>query len=66
MGDGDKSFSLETAVKSTEMEQKLVVRLVNGAGHAPHQQAAPLVNKLILTFLAGICSFRIRFPREIT
>jgi hypothetical protein len=61
MGDGDKSFSLETAIKSTEIEQKLVVRLVNGAGHAPHQQAAPLVNKLILTFLSGILRFGIIF-----
>lgn len=61
MGDGDKSFSLEAAIKSTEIEQKLVVRLVNGAGHAPHQQAAPLVNKLLLTFLSGILRFGIVF-----
>jgi len=54
MGDGDKSFSLETAIKSTELEEKLVVRLVNGAGQAPHQQAAAQVNKLLLTFLSGM------------
>ncbi|XP_065342678.1 epoxide hydrolase 4-like isoform X2 [Cloeon dipterum] len=52
VGDREQSFSLETAIRSTELEPKLVVRVVNGAGHAPHQEAVPQVNKLLLTFLA--------------
>ncbi|XP_059473687.1 epoxide hydrolase 4-like isoform X2 [Neocloeon triangulifer] len=52
VGDKDQSFSMETAIKSTELEDKLIVRVVGGAGHAPHQEAVHHVNKLLLTFLA--------------
>ncbi|KAF4528022.1 hypothetical protein B566_EDAN002205 [Ephemera danica] len=52
LGDSDNSCSLEAAIRSTEEAEKLIIRVIDNAGHFPHQQAPVQVNRLILSFLA--------------
>lgn len=54
VGDLDKTCSLQAAVKSTEQEERLSVRVVSDTEHFPHQQAPAAVNRLLLAFLASM------------
>lgn len=53
VGNKDPFIQLESVVKSTEYAKKFLLKIVDGAGHFPHQENPELVNKLLLSFLTG-------------
>lgn len=48
--------SLEALINSTEYCDSFVVKIIEGAGHYPHQEMADEFNQIILKFLVGECS----------
>lgn len=52
-GNADESVNLESVVRSTEYIQKYYLKVVDGAGHYPHQESPEKVNKALLDFLLG-------------
>lgn len=50
-GNEDPFVRLEGIVKSTDFCQKFVMKIVEGAGHFPHQENPDLFNTLILNYL---------------
>jgi len=52
-GNKDQWVDMESIIKSTDFVEKLSVKVVDGAGHFPHQEHPETVNKLLLSFLVG-------------
>jgi pimeloyl-ACP methyl ester carboxylesterase len=52
-GNKDQFVNLESVVKSTEYVQNFSLKIVEGAGHFPHQELPDTVNNMLLTFLIG-------------
>lgn len=52
-GNEDTFCTLESIVKSTEYCDNFVLKIIEGAGHWPHQQMADEFNKVVLKFLVG-------------
>lgn len=52
-GNKDQFVNLESVVKSTDYVQNFSLKIVDGAGHFPHQESPDTVNKMLLTFLVG-------------
>jgi len=52
-GNKDQFVNLESMVKSAEYVQKFSLKIVDGAGHFPHQELSDIVNKMLLSFLVG-------------
>ncbi|XP_065214963.1 epoxide hydrolase 3-like isoform X2 [Planococcus citri] len=50
-GKVDESVPLESVVKSTEFIQKYYLKVIENAGHYPHQENPEKVNKALLEFL---------------
>lgn len=50
-GNKDPWVNLESIVKSSDYVDKFLVKMVEGAGHFPHQECPEAVNKLLLSFL---------------
>ncbi|XP_047104265.1 epoxide hydrolase 4-like isoform X1 [Schistocerca piceifrons] len=50
-GNRDPCLTLESIVTSTEFTEKFLVKIVNEAGHYPHQEKPEVVNKMIISFL---------------
>lgn len=50
----DDSVPLESVVKSTEFIQKYYLKIIENAGHYPHQENPAMVNKALLEFLLGM------------
>lgn len=53
VGNQDSSVNLESVIKSTDYLEKFVLKVVEGAGHFPHQEHPEVVNKHLLSFLIG-------------
>ncbi|XP_058806103.1 epoxide hydrolase 4-like [Phymastichus coffea] len=53
VGNSDPSVSLEDIVHSTEYVEQSSVKVVQGAGHFPHQEKPESVNEAIIKFLVG-------------
>lgn len=53
VGNSDPSVSLEDIVHSTEYVEYFNVKIVQGAGHFPHQEKPESVNESIIKFLVG-------------
>lgn len=51
-GNQDDFVKLEGIVKSTDFCEKFVMKIVEGAGHFPHQENPELFNRLLLNFLS--------------
>lgn len=49
----DDSVPLENVIKSTEFVQKYYLKVIDDAGHYPHQENPEVVNKVLLEFLLG-------------
>lgn len=52
-GNADNFCRLEAMVRSTEYCDNFDVKIIEGAGHWPHQQVPEEFNKVILNFLVG-------------
>ncbi|XP_037915535.1 epoxide hydrolase 4-like [Hermetia illucens] len=52
-GNADNFCCLEAMVKSTEYCDNFLVKIIEGAGHWPHQQVPDEFNKIVLNFLVG-------------
>lgn len=52
-GNKDPWVNLESIVKSSDYVEKFLVKMVEGAGHFPHQECPEAVNNLLLSFLIG-------------
>lgn len=50
-GNQDQDVKLEGIVKSTDFCEKFVMKIVEGAGHFPHQENPDLFNRLLLKYL---------------
>lgn len=50
-GNKDQFVNLESLVKSTDYVQNFSLKIVEGAGHFPHQELPDTVNNMLLTFL---------------
>lgn len=50
-GDRDKFIKLESIVKSTDFCDKFYVKIVDGAGHFPHQEKSQKFNEILLKYL---------------
>lgn len=50
-GSNDKMLSLESVVKSSDYCEKVRVKIVDGAGHFPHQEKPEELNEILLKFL---------------
>lgn len=57
-GKTDESVPLETIVKSTEYVEKYYLKIIEDAGHYPHQENPEMVNKALVEFLSG------KFPKN--
>ena len=42
-----------SVIKSTDYAEKFLVKIVDGAGHYPHQEMPDAFNKVLLSFLVG-------------
>ena len=58
VGNADPSVSLENIVQSTEFIETFNVKVVQGAGHFPHQEKPEIVNESIIKFLIGKCTYK--------
>lgn len=61
-GNKDPWVNLESIVKSSDYVEKFLVKMVEGAGHFPHQECPDAVNKLLLSFL--IEKAQVRSPQK--
>lgn len=52
-GNADPQHRLEAVISSTEYCDSFVVKIIEGAGHYPHQEKPEEFNKAILKFLVG-------------
>lgn len=52
-GNEDRSLRLESVVRSTEYLNKYQLKIIDSAGHFPHQERPDEVNNLLLSFLIG-------------
>lgn len=59
-GNKDPWVNLESIVKSSDYVEKFLVKMVEGAGHFPHQECPEAVNNHLLSFLIGKC-FQIKY-----
>lgn len=50
-GNKDRFIKLESVVQSTEFVEKFFVKIIDGAGHFPHQENPDMFNRNILKFL---------------
>ncbi|XP_067013459.1 epoxide hydrolase 4 [Anabrus simplex] len=50
-GNKDHFINLESMVKSTDYTDRFTVKIIDGAGHFPHQEMPEAVNKLLMNFL---------------
>lgn len=50
-GNKDNFIKLESVVKSTDYVEKFYVKIIDGAGHFPHQENPDMFNRNILKFL---------------
>ncbi|XP_045482984.1 epoxide hydrolase 4-like [Harmonia axyridis] len=50
-GSNDKMLGLEAVVKSSDYCEKVRVKIVDGAGHFPHQEKPEAFNEVLLKFL---------------
>ncbi|RZF34868.1 hypothetical protein LSTR_LSTR012865 [Laodelphax striatellus] len=53
VGNRDSSVHLESVVKSTDFVDKFSLKVIDGAGHFPHQENPKDVNKILFSFLVG-------------
>lgn len=54
-GSEDNFCRLDSVVKSTEYCDNYVVKIIENAGHWPHQEMPGEFNRVILKFLVGKC-----------
>uniref|UniRef100_A0AAU6QEK5 Epoxide hydrolase n=1 Tax=Kerria lacca TaxID=473130 RepID=A0AAU6QEK5_9HEMI len=59
-GKTDESVPLETIVKSTEYVEKYYLKIIEDAGHYPHQENPEMVNKALVEFLSDTPIFRLK------
>lgn len=59
-GNEDPQYRLEALISSTEFCDSFVVKIIEGAGHYPHQQNPEEFNQIILKFLVGECTCFVR------
>lgn len=52
-GNEDPQYRLESLISSTEYCDSFVVKIIEGAGHYPHQEMSDEFNQIILKFLVG-------------
>lgn len=52
-GNQDRIHNLDTVVKSGDYCQNASIKIIENAGHAPHQEASTQFNTLLLGFLLG-------------
>ncbi len=52
-GKCDDAISLESVVRSTEYIQKYCLKVIEDAGHYPHQENPEKINRALLEFLMG-------------
>ncbi|CAH0559222.1 unnamed protein product [Brassicogethes aeneus] len=50
-GNKDNFLKLEDIVKSTEFCEKFYMKIIDGAGHFPHQESPEMFNKILLKYL---------------
>ncbi|KAK9502244.1 hypothetical protein O3M35_011050 [Rhynocoris fuscipes] len=53
VGNKDKSVLIESIVQSTDYVEKFSLKVINNAGHFPHQEQPEEVNKVLLNYLIG-------------
>lgn len=53
-GNEDTCCRLDAVVKSTEYCNNFIVKIIENAGHWPHQEMASEFNAVILKFLVGM------------
>lgn len=58
IGSQDNFCRLDSVVKSTEYCDNYVVKIIENAGHWPHQEMPGEFNRVILKFLVGECRRR--------
>lgn len=52
-GNEDKTFKLETIVKSSEYCVTSLIKIIEDVGHFPHQESPLEFNEIIMTYLVG-------------
>lgn len=52
-GNQDPSYKLETVIKSAEFCENSLIRIIEGAGHFPHQSHWTEVNQVLLKYVGG-------------
>lgn len=53
LGNEDTFCRLDSVVKSTEYCDNFLVKIIENAGHWPHQEMAEEFNRVVLKFLVG-------------
>lgn len=53
VGNQDSAVHLESLIKSTNYLEKYALKIVDSAGHFPHQEQPEVVNKILLSYLIG-------------
>jgi len=65
VGNIDPQVSLEMVSKSAEYVSKFAVKIVNMAGHSPHQEQPEVVNQFINQFIKGDVSYMTRWASKL-
>lgn len=52
-GNEDPNYKLETVIKSAEFCDNSLIRIIEGAGHFPHQSHWNEVNQILIKYLGG-------------
>lgn len=52
-GNEDPNYKLETFIQSAEFCENSLIRVIEGAGHFPHQSQWNEVNQLLIKYLGG-------------
>lgn len=52
-GNEDPNYKLETVIKSAEFCENSLIRIIEGAGHFPHQSHWTEVNHILVKYLGG-------------
>lgn len=52
-GNQDPNYKLETVIKSAELCENSLIRIIEGAGHFPHQSHWNEVNQIFIKYLGG-------------
>lgn len=62
LGNEDTFCRLDAVVKSTEYCDNYLVKIIENAGHWPHQEKASEFNRVILKFLVGAFTWYHELP----